>query len=125
MDRVAWFQDLVAERGDENNDVSDEDLQTLAMEFVKRYEEELVELKAQRRPGRPPSTQEDRIRQQQDVDLQEFKGGLWIPDIRTEAGREKLGNWNGDWSGLNTLKFVRVIKDGAVRDSSFPPKGLS
>jgi len=48
-----------------------------------------------------------------------------VPDIRDKASRQKLEKWNGQWAGMNTLKFVRVVKDAAVRDSSFPPKGMS
>jgi len=82
-------------------------------------------LKAQRRAGRPSSTKEDQIRQQKDAEQREFRAGFWVPDIMDEESREKLERWGGDWAGLNTLRFVRVVEGGGIKQSTFPPKGLS
>ena len=38
---------------------------------------------------------------------------------------EVLRNWNGEWTSLNTLKYVRLARSGARHESSFPPKGQS
>ena len=125
VDRVAWFQDVVNEIEDKEKDLANEQVQGFASEYVQRSEEDIAELKAQRRPGRPSSKEEDRLNQQQEADKREFKSGLWVPDIRLQANREKLERWNGEWSGMNTLNFIRVSTDGSIKESSFPPKGLS
>jgi translation machinery-associated protein 16 len=65
------------------------------------------------------------ITQQLEADTKEYDSGLWIPDLRDEETLFTLRNWEGDWSGLNNMKFVRVMRDGEVRASSFPPKGQS
>lgn len=100
-------------------------LLTDSFSYVQRDDDELATLKAQRRKGRPPSTDEERLTQMIDSEQREFRGGFWIPDLRDENGRLKLENWSGDWAGMNSLKFVRVVETGAIRPSSFPPKGQS
>ena len=127
VNRVEWFRNMIDEPEEDSLEkiLSDEDVQVLTSEFVNRLDEDIQDLKSQRRPGRPPSSTEDQLKNQKEADEKEFKGGLWVPEVRSHDAREKLRKWNGEWSGLNTLKFVRVVKDGAIRDSSFPPKGMS
>jgi translation machinery-associated protein 16 len=72
--------------------------------YIQRDDDELATLKAQRRKGRPPSADEERLTQMIDSELE---------------------RWSGDWAGMNSLKFVRVVETGAIRPSSFPPKGQS
>ena len=45
--------------------------------------------------------------------------------MEDEKNLESLRAWSGDWAGLNTVKFVRIRKDGVVRTSVWPPKGDS
>lgn len=93
--------------------------------FIDREDEELAEAKAQRRPGRPASKQEDQITQRKDAEEREFRSGFWVPDLRNDDCRQKLERWAGSWAGLNTMDFVRIVKEGEIKASSFPPKGLS
>jgi translation machinery-associated protein 16 len=93
--------------------------------YIQRDDDELATLKAQRRKGRPPSADEERLTQMIDSEQREFRGGFWLPDLRDQDGRLKLERWSGDWAGMNSLKFVRVVETGAIRPSSFPPKGQS
>ncbi len=86
---------------------------------------ELATLKAERRPGRPTSTQEDQIKHQQLVEDQEYRSGLWMPDLKDSTNVSGLRDWNGDWSALGILKFVRIASNGMEVDSSFPPRGQS
>jgi translation machinery-associated protein 16 len=50
--------------------------------------------------------------------------GFWIPEL-DEENLKMLKFWNGKWSALSTLRFVRITKDGRKLESSFPPKGMS
>lgn len=93
--------------------------------FIDREDEQLDEAKAQRRPGRPRTKVEEEINLRKDTEEREFKSGFWIPDLRDEESRFKVERWTGEWGGLHTLKFVRVVRDGEIKPSSFPPKGLS
>jgi translation machinery-associated protein 16 len=48
-----------------------------------------------------------------------------MPDLSQEDVIKGLASWNGDWSGLSMMKFIRITKDGGKQPSVFPPKGLS
>lgn len=96
-----------------------------AFSFIDREDEQLAEAKQQRRPGRPKLKAEEQITQRKDAEEREFKSGFWVPELRDDESRAKVERWAGEWGGLNTLKFIRIVKEGAVKPSSFPPKGLS
>ena len=93
--------------------------------YLSRYDEEIAELKRQRRPGRPSSTREGLLQQSIVTEHREYDGGFWIPNMQDEGNLRSLREWNGEWSALNTFKYVRLSRDGIVKESSFPPKGLS
>jgi len=93
--------------------------------YVQRDYEEVSKLEAERRPGRPRSTREDLLKQRIAKEEREYEGGFWIPDMSDTVKLELLRNWNGEWTSLNTLKYVRLTKNGVKHDSSFPPKGQS
>lgn len=122
VERVAWFQDVTA---DAKSPSSDAEIQELVEQFIGREDEELAELKAAQRPGRPRSKAEDRILDRIKAEQKEHKSGFWLPDLRDTDSLEKLQRWGGQWAGMNTLKYVRVHKDANIKPSSFPPKGLS
>lgn len=97
----------------------------IAGSHLSRYDEELAELKGQRRPGRPSSTREDLLKQSMSTEEREYNSGFWIPDMQDEGGLAILQGWNGEWTSLNTIKYVRLSRDGTLQRSNFPPKGLS
>ena len=94
-------------------------------DYLGREDEELAKLKAERRPGRPPSNREALLKQAQTVEQGEYTSGFWVPDLEDMDNLGRLKDWGGQWSALATIKFVRVSRDGTKKDSSFPPKGLS
>lgn len=101
-------------------------MQSAILAYVHRDDEELAELKAARRPGRPPATREQLLEQRIVTETKEFEvSGFYCPDMRDTATVDKLRGWDGEWVSCNAMKFVRVTKDGEVRDSVWPPKGLS
>lgn len=93
--------------------------------YVHRDSEELAQLKEERRKGRPPSKREEALGQRTDTEVKEFKTGFWVPDLTDMDVLLALKHWNGQWSGLSTLKFVRLVEGGEKQDSTFPPKGMS
>ena len=96
-----------------------------ASRYLSRHDEELAELKSQRRPGRPSSTREDLLKQSMAAEEREYDSGFWIPDMQDEDNLAILQAWNGEWTALNTFKYIRLSRDGTVQISNFPPKGLS
>lgn len=95
------------------------------LSYLSRHDEELAELKKQRRPGRPSSTREDLLSQFTATEEKEYDTGFWLPDMQDEDNLRMLENWNGAWTSLNTLKYVRIKRDGNTQQSRFPPNGLS
>ena len=93
---------------------------------MKRDDDELNKLKQERRPGRPPSNREDLLLQRIETEKKEYESGFWVPDLMEDDGAEgkvaRLQTWNGEWSSLNALAFVRISRDGEVSRSSFPPR---
>ncbi len=100
-------------------------LSLMTISYLSRHDEELAEVKSQRRPGRPSSTREDLLQQFMTTEDREYNAGFWIPDMEDEENLRKLREWNGEWTAMNTLGFVRLSRDGTIKQSSFPPKGLS
>lgn len=68
---------------------------------------------------------EEVLREKIEAEGREFESGFWLPDMGDEENIKKLAKWNGEWSSMSTLGFVRVARDGTRRKSIFPPKGLS
>jgi len=93
--------------------------------YLNQHAAELAELKKQRRPGRPSSTREDLLGRSMVTAEKEYDSGFWLPDMQDEGNLELLRNWNGQWTSLSTLKYIRLSRDGSIRQSRFPPKGLS
>jgi translation machinery-associated protein 16 len=127
VQRVAFFQSCLptSDTTSKPTPYDTPSIQSLIALFLSRFDSELATLKAERRPGRPPATREVAIKQQLELDNREYDSGLWIPDLRDEETLFSLRNWQGEWSGLNTMGFVRVTRKGEVKESSFPPKGQS
>lgn len=125
VQRISFLQSCLPESPEPLTPYSVSDIQELLQLFLARFDDELATLKSERRPGRPPVTREVAIKNQLDADKKEYDAGMWIPDLRDEETLFSLRNWQGEWAGLNIMKFVRVTKGGDVRESSFPPKGQS
>jgi translation machinery-associated protein 16 len=102
-----------------------EEIQSEIHSILHRHDSSLASIRAERRAGRPPSTQEIQLTAQVENDKKEFASGLWIPDMTDTKNLERLREWGGQWIGLNVLKFVRVYDDGRALESSFPPRGQS
>ncbi len=94
-------------------------------DYLGRDDEELAKLKAERRPGRPPSTRQALLEQNQSIEQGEYASGFWVPDLEDSENLKKLKEWNGQWSNLATIKFARISKEGLKVESRFPPKGMS
>ena len=92
---------------------------------IGRDDEELARLEAERRPGRPTSSQYDRLRLRKSSEETEYESGYWLPDLADGGNLDKLREWDGTWASLATLSFVRISVKGGAVESTFPPKGLS
>ena len=94
------------------------EIQAMIEDFLGRDDEELSTLQAQRRAGRPPSTRETLLKQNQAVEQGEYASGFWVPDLENVENLQKLKEWSGRWLGLVTMQFARISKDGFKKESS-------
>ncbi|KAI9816491.1 MAG: hypothetical protein M1827_001623 [Pycnora praestabilis] len=122
IQRVAFFQQATREA---SSPLPPDAVHVLIERYLQRDSEELANLRTERRPGRPTSTREDLLNQKATTEVKEFDTGFWMPDIEDTDNLAFLERWNGEWSSLNTMKFVRITRTGVRLDSSFPPKGQS
>ncbi|KXX74614.1 Translation machinery-associated protein 16 [Madurella mycetomatis] len=122
VNRAAFFQEFVREH--ENKALELDVIQSKISEFVHQHDEEYEAIKKARRPGRPPSTKEDILRMKISALEKEQRDGFYMPDLTLEQNVELLSRWEGSWSYLTNLAWVKVSVTGTVKPSSFPPQGL-
>ncbi|KAG4435910.1 hypothetical protein IFR05_008604 [Cadophora sp. M221] len=123
VQRAAYFQEAI--RANEGKALDLDAVQDLIKSFVHQHDEEFNELKKDRRPGRPASTREDLLRIKIAADEKEYENGFYLPDLTDENNVIFLDRWEGSWSYLSTLKWVRISSSGVIQESKFPPKGES
>ncbi|OQO07995.1 hypothetical protein B0A48_06788 [Cryoendolithus antarcticus] len=121
-ERTAFFRDQLP---DVLHPFETAEIQHLIEEYLARHDEELAELRRERREGRPKSTRQVQLEQAVDVERKEYVSGYWMPDLQDFESLQKMEAWNGEWTGLANLRFARVDSEGRVKTSQFPPKGGS
>lgn len=120
--RILFFQDHIPQP---IAPLPEAEIHALIVEYLKREDEALAALKAERRPGRPMSTRQQVLEQLQATEQKEYEAGYWMPDMTDENNLKQLEAWKGNWGGLGQVKFVRVEKNGVIKESAFPPKGAA
>lgn len=121
LERAVFFQE--AARQNEGKPLELKAIQALIDSFVAQFDEELCQIKKDRRPGRPASAREDLVKMKIATSEKEHRDGFYLPDLMDEANLLHLDKWQGEWSYLSNLKWVRISQDGQILDSKFPPKG--
>lgn len=48
-----------------------------------------------------------------------------LPDVTKKDNSEALRRWEGSWTTLTTVPWIKVSTAGQVRPADFPTKGLS
>ncbi|KAK4042967.1 translation machinery-associated protein 16 [Parachaetomium inaequale] len=120
--RARFFQQLVQENGDKPLEL--EAIQAKIHEFVHQHDEEYEEVKKTRRPGRPASAREDLLKMKVSALEKEHRDGFYLPDLTVEANVQLLSRFEGSWSYLTSLAWVKISAAGTVKPSNFPPQGL-
>ncbi|KAJ5692479.1 hypothetical protein N7462_001902 [Penicillium macrosclerotiorum] len=122
MDRIEYFHEAVQAI---DQPLSDAELAEIVTQCINRDAEELEKLQQERRKGRPPIKREEALTQRTETEQKEFKTGFWVPELGDADVLHALKHWNGEWTGLSSMKFCRLTQDGVKQSSSFPPKGMS
>ncbi|RBR05487.1 uncharacterized protein FIESC28_11366 [Fusarium coffeatum] len=126
VERVAFFQQALRLKDKESNAVpSLEEIQIMIDSFVHQYDEEYDAAKKTRRPGRPASVKEDLLKAKINILEEEYKGGFVIPDLLDSHNVNILHLWEGSWSYLTHLKWIKVNSEGQVRSTAFPSGGTN
>ncbi|KAH6900213.1 hypothetical protein B0T10DRAFT_19042 [Thelonectria olida] len=142
IDRVKFFQQALRVKGvqDANTAPELDVVQSMIHSFVHQHDEEYDAVKKTRRAGRPASAKEDLLKVKISNLETEYKQGfctchldhigiafrslsnfiLVLPDVLTSENANALLLWEGSWSYLPQLKWVKVNSEGQVRDAAFP-----
>ncbi|KFA62036.1 hypothetical protein S40285_02110 [Stachybotrys chlorohalonatus IBT 40285] len=123
VERVAFFQNGMREKGGGALELSV--IQELISSFILQYVEEYSELKKSRHSNRPASAREDLLKLKVSALETEYKQGFVIPDLTTAESAAQLERWEGSWSYLTTLSWIKVTKGGQSRASELPSKGIN
>lgn len=94
----------------------------LVRSYIARNDEEAQTSRDARRPGRPGTARDAQLEQAKTTEEAEFKSGWWMADVFSVEGLQALKAWDGLWTSLGLLKFVRLDVEGRVTQSAFPPR---
>lgn len=76
--------------------------------FLTRHNEELEELRSERRPGRPPAKRETELKETIAKESQEYNEGFELPDLTSVTNVKLLREWQGDPQALPNFRMVRI-----------------
>ncbi|KAL6852694.1 translation machinery-associated protein 16 [Amphichorda felina] len=122
-DRVCYFQESVREKGGEPLEM--EAVKELINSFIHQYDEEYDEVKKSRRPGRPASAREDLLKMKISALKTEYDQGFWLPNVMSAEKVKLLIEWEGSWTYLTNIPWIKVSSSGQSRPADFPAKGLN
>ncbi|CDS82475.1 uncharacterized protein SPSC_03294 [Sporisorium scitamineum] len=80
----------------------------ISQNFLTRHNDELQELKAERRPGRPPLKREVELKELIAKEAQEYQEGFELPDLTNLTNVKLLRDWQGDPQALLLFRMVRI-----------------
>lgn len=68
---------------------------------------------------------ESSVATQLQANLGLIRFALALPDVMTDENVKLLADWEGSWSKLTTLTWIKVSRTGQIRKSDFPSKGIN
>ncbi|CUM45325.1 uncharacterized protein AC631_00440 [Debaryomyces fabryi] len=107
---VQFMKDSVNDHADQEVFLL-EQMKAFIEEYIGRHDEELKELKEQRRPGRPATSRQLQLEVVIENEKQVYATGFKIPDLSNKETVERLKLWNGTSGGTTVMKFIHVSKD--------------
>ncbi|KAN0060349.1 translation machinery-associated protein 16 [Thecaphora frezii] len=76
--------------------------------YLPRHDDEIRQLEAERRHGRPPAKREVELKDLRDRERREYMDGIEIPDFMSETNVRLLREWQGDPQALPNFTMIRV-----------------
>lgn len=122
VERITFFQERLPNPLDPMETAS---IQAIITDYIARNDDELAQLKAERRAGRPASNRQTLLEQQRHLEESEYTSGFWVPNLQDDETLMNLEAWEGNWAGLGNLRYIRIDGAGNVHESQFPPRGAS
>lgn len=107
---IQFMKDSVNENSDQEVFLL-EQMKSFIEAYISRNDEELKELKDQRRPGRPATSRQLQLEVAINDEKQVYLTGFRIPDLSNKETVERLKLWNGTNGGTTVLKFIHVSKN--------------
>ena len=124
------------------------DLTAEVQQAISQYEEEFDAAKKARRPGRPATAREDLLKRKVAGLREEYKNGFGAPthllswchvcvlklthhlldshaNVTKQETAKTLDQWDGTWTTLTTIPWVKISQAGQARSSEFPSRGLN
>lgn len=111
---IVYFLQLIINDDDDfkvQETFSLEEIKQFIELFLTRFDDELEELRATRRPGRPASNRQQILEEKVKHDQQVYATGIKVPDLSDVETVKRLRLWNGTTGGATVMKFVHVSKD--------------
>ncbi|KAJ3171139.1 hypothetical protein HDU88_008175 [Geranomyces variabilis] len=110
VDRMLWFKyalddDLVAATLEHAHEV--------VRMYIARHDDEIDEIVARLRKGRPPPGRLELLRNLRAKDQQEYNNGIEIPNLTDAKNVAALKAWEGDYNGMAQIKSVVLRADAA------------
>lgn len=107
LQRTLFFQEAIS---GEKESYSLEEMKELIETFLSRDDEELEQLRGERRKGRAPTNRHALLENKKKHEEAEYDSGYYIPNINDEDTVKHLRAWNRTTGGLNTVKFVHIAR---------------
>lgn len=108
VDRFTWFQMIL----DPSEGLrTPQQVRELIETYLDRQSNEIRQLRAEQRPGRPLSKRIDELLLIQKTERAEYEGpGFEMPDLTSGTNLEALKKWDGTRESLDLIRITRVRK---------------
>ncbi|KAJ3020503.1 hypothetical protein HKX48_000707 [Thoreauomyces humboldtii] len=120
VERLLWFKYAIE---DDTVALTIDQVHDIIHMYIGRNDDEIEEIVANMRKGRPPPGRLELLRNLRAKDMQEFNVGIVVPDLTAQKNVAALKSWEGDYNGMGHIKSVSVANPLATRIMPVPSAG--
>lgn len=107
------LQETMNENSPKTVQYSEDEMREMLANYIKRDDEEIAEMDAERRPGRPMTNRHQIMIEKRKHDQHLFETGYRMPDLSDLDTVRHLKNWNGTAGSVSAWKFTLMTKEKA------------
>ncbi len=85
-----------------------DEIKGMLQTFICRDDDELEQLKKERRHNRPPTKRQELLELKKDAEVKHFETGWKLPDLTDPKNVKIFRGWKGDTGGLNSIRLVEI-----------------